>query len=75
MAKVPPKPIGKGFPPRPEDTVGNLDKAEAEDLVALNFKARRGFKKEFKMYAAQNNESMVRVLIESFDCLRSKVIR
>jgi predicted HicB family RNase H-like nuclease len=66
MAKVPPKPSGKGMPPEPVNTLGNLDKPEAGNTGTMNFKVSETFKVEFKTYAAQHGKSMNRVLQEAF---------
>jgi hypothetical protein len=66
MARVPPKPSGKGLPPVPGQAVGDLDKTEPEAYATLNFKVTEAFKIEFKTYAAQHGKSMNRVLQEAF---------
>jgi hypothetical protein len=66
MAKVPPKPSSKGVPPAPTGIVGNLDKPEPEELVALNFKVPAPFRKEFKIAAAELDVDMVDLLRLSF---------
>jgi hypothetical protein len=71
MAKVPP-PRGKGEPPQPGQTVGNLDAPERVNLEPLNFKVPRAFRREFKTYAAQQGKSMSRVLQEAFVALRGQ---
>ena len=65
MAKIPP-PTRKGEPPSPGNTMRNLDKAEPEGLVALNFKVPPAIRKEYKIFAATNDMAMVEVLQESF---------
>jgi hypothetical protein len=69
MAKVPP-PRGKGEPPLPGQTIGNLEAPERADLEPLNFKVPRAFRREFKTYAAQQGKSMSRVLHEAFAALK-----
>lgn len=71
MAKVPPKPSGKGAPPEPVNTLGNLDKPEAGNTATMNFKVSEAFKVEFKTYAAQQCKSMNRVLREAFIALKA----
>jgi hypothetical protein len=58
MAKAP-KPImsKKGSPPPAAATVGNLNKAEPRESVALNFKVPRQFRRDFKTWAAQHDMS------------------
>jgi hypothetical protein len=46
MAKVPP-PKGKGEPPQPGQTAGNLEAPERVDHEPLNFKVPRAFRREF----------------------------
>jgi hypothetical protein len=69
MAKVPP-PRGKGEPPQAASTVGNLDKPESEELVSLNFRVTKEFRRDFKIFAAQNNKEMVKILYEAFASLK-----
>jgi hypothetical protein len=69
MAKVPP-PKGKGEPPMPGATLGNLDAPERIELEPLNFKVPRAFRREFKTFAAQQDKSMSRVLQEAFSALK-----
>jgi hypothetical protein len=71
MAKVPP-PRGKGEPPPPAVTVGNLDKPESEALVALNFKVPRGFRHEFRLFAANRDKNLVQILFDAFALLQSE---
>jgi len=69
MAKGPP-PRGKGEPPAPVDTVGNLDKGETSHL---NFRVPKAFHKEFSMFAIQHDyKSQTVVLFEAFDLLKQK---
>ncbi len=65
MAKVPPR-SGKGPPPVTSNTMGNLDKPEAEELVALNFKVAKPIKKDFKIIAAALDMDMVELFYECF---------
>jgi hypothetical protein len=74
MAKVPP-PRGKGEPPPPSSAVGNLDKPESEALVPLNFKVPAPFRREFKLFAAEHDKNMVRVLYEAFESLKGDTNR
>lgn len=69
MAKVPP-PRGKGEPPPPADTTGNLDKGEVSHL---NFRVPKAFHKEFSMFAIQHDyENQTDVLYEAFELLKRK---
>jgi len=70
MAKVPPS-RGKGEPPQPGQTLGNLEPPGRVDLERLNFKVPRAFRREFKIYAAQHGKSMSRVLQEAFSSLNN----
>ena len=65
MAKVPP-PIGKGEPPAPGNTMGNLDMPTTKELVPLNFKVPVAFRREFKIFAAQHGMDMIKVMQEAF---------
>jgi hypothetical protein len=71
MTKVPP-PRGKGEPPLPTHTIGNLDKPESEDLVPLNFKVPPAFKREFRMFAAAHDKYLVEVLYSAFNSLKNE---
>jgi len=70
MAKVPP-PRGKGEPPLPTLTIGNLDKPESEILVPLNFKVPPAFKREFRMFAAAHDKYLVEILYDAFASLKN----
>jgi hypothetical protein len=75
MARVPPPnkgTTGKGVPPMPTATIGNLDKPESNRLSPLNFKVPVEFRREFKTYAAQNDMSLTRLLQESFRAFKEK---
>ena len=69
MAKVPP-PRGKGEPPPPSTTLGNLDKSDGPEKTPLNFKVSEAFKIEFCTYAAQRNERLKQVLYNAFALLK-----
>ena len=66
MARVPQKPSSKGTPPAPITTVGNLEKPEPGELVALNFKVLMPVKREFKITAAELDMDMVELFYECF---------
>jgi hypothetical protein len=69
MAKIPP-PKGKGEPPPPDETVGNLDKAE---LSHLNFRVRDTFHKDFRIFAIRHNfKSQTELLYELFELGKEK---
>ena len=68
MVKIP-APKGKGEPPAPTGTIGNLDKPESEELVSLNFRVPKQFRKDFKVFAAQNDMDGVEMLQEVFSRL------
>jgi hypothetical protein len=68
MAKVPP-PKGKGEPPPPDETVGNLDKGE---MKYLSFRVPKAFHKEFSIFAVMQEKSQTEVLFEAFEALTSK---
>lgn len=70
MAKIPP-PRGKGEPPSPLGTLGNLDKPESDKLVSLNFRVPRAFRQEFRLRAAHEDCDMVEVLYEAFAALKN----
>ena len=65
MAKIPkPASKAKGTKGNPAaQTTGNL---EAEELAAMNFKVSAAFKREFKMYATQQDISMRELLEKAF---------
>jgi hypothetical protein len=68
MAKVPP-PKGKGEPPPPTDTVGNLDKGE---MSHLNFRVPKAFHREFAIFAVVHDKSQTEVLYEAFEELKKR---
>lgn len=73
MAKIAPPPAPKsrkGAPPPMGRTVGNLDKPEASSLQTLNLRVPLEFKRELKVYAAQQGRSMTELLVEAFGMLR-----
>jgi hypothetical protein len=72
MAKVPPKPSGKGLPPQPGEISGNLEKSEPSKPSNLNFKVPEAFKIEFRVYAAQQGKSLNRVLQDAFSALKNQ---
>jgi hypothetical protein len=69
MVKVPP-PRGKGEPPRADSTIGNLDKPDTEDLVSLNFRVPKQFRRAFKIYAAEYGRTQVELIVEAFEALK-----
>jgi HicB family len=78
MAKVPPpkKPKStKGAPPPTVSTAGNLDKPEPVALVPLNFRVPSEFRKEFKIYAAQQGVPMNELVQKAFVALKDKNAR
>lgn len=75
MAKIPPPRASKskskkGPPPSMVKTVGNLDKPESTALQTLNLRVPLEFKRDLKVYAAQNGRSMTDLLMEAFGMLR-----
>jgi hypothetical protein len=69
MAKIPP-PAGKGQPPEPPETVGNLEKGE---FAYLTFRVTRQFKKEFNMYAVEHDyPNQEKLLYEAFEALKDR---
>lgn len=82
MAKPPPPPAktasvtsvsatAKGAAPSPVAVVHNLKKPQSGDLKPLNFKVDPEFHREFKAYAASHGISMVELLREGFDLVKS----
>ena len=71
MAKIaPPAKSRKGAPPPMVRTVGNLDKPESTSLQTLNLRVPLEFKRDLKVYAAQQGRSMTELLMEAFGLLR-----
>ncbi|NER07146.1 MAG: hypothetical protein F6K17_33500, partial [Okeania sp. SIO3C4] len=61
----------KGTPPKLEEPLkGNLDKRSANELVPLNFKVPPEFKKEYRLYAAEKEMSLVDILKNSFEVMK-----
>jgi len=69
MTKVPP-PRGKGEPPPPDETVGNLDKGE---FSHLNFRVPKAFHKEFSIFAVEQDKSQIQVLMDAFEALKDRI--
>ena len=75
MAKIAPPRASKskkGAPPSMVRTVGNLDKPEPGVLKTLNLRVPAEFKRDLKVYAAQQERTMTDLLIEAFGMLRKK---
>ncbi len=72
MAKVPPRPSGKGTPPDPFAVAGNLDTPERDGSATLNFKVSEAFKREFKTYAAMHGKPLNQLLQEAFKALKAR---
>ena len=74
MAKItsPPLKSRKGAPPPMAATVANLDKPEPTALQPLNLKVSLEFKRELKIYAAQQGTSMTDLLMEGYRLLRAQ---
>jgi hypothetical protein len=73
MTKIaPPQRTTKGAPPALNETLDNLDRAEAADLKPLNFKVPAEFHREFKAHAAIHGVSMVDLLKEGFDLVKAR---
>jgi len=71
MSEVPTK--GKSLKPGSERSVltfTNLDEPEA--LTPMNFKVSAQFHREFKLYAVQHGISMVELLQQSFQLMKSQ---
>jgi hypothetical protein len=73
MARVPPKPSGKGMPPAPGLAVGNLDKPDSDGYDTLNFKPPKGFRREYQLFAAHHGMDMVEVLQPSFELFKATI--
>ena len=75
MAKIAPPPATKsrkGAPPPLARIVANLDKPQPAALKTLNLKVPLDFKRELKIYAAQQGRTMTDLLIEAFGLLRTQ---
>lgn len=72
MAEIPKKPkkSGKGAPPPSVETKGNLTSPGDGELVNLSFKVAPEFRKEFRIFAAENDLSHVDLLKESFKAFK-----
>lgn len=64
------KKSGKGLPPPETKASQNLSKPETGELKPLNFTVPAEFRKKYKLFATNNNMSMVQLLVESFDIYR-----
>ena len=56
----------KGTPSK--ETTANL---EVEELVAMNFKVDKSFRRAFRTYASDNDMSMVELLKKSFEVYKN----
>jgi len=71
--KVPPAPRREREAPPPlEETPRNLEKTPPHATETLNFKVTAEFKREYKVYAASRDKSMIKVLQESFGLYKQK---
>lgn len=62
----PPRKPGKGEPPASDETKSNLEKPEPGELVDLNFKVSKEFRKDFKIAAATRGVKQIELLQEIF---------
>ena len=71
MAEAPKPPkkttTSKGNPPAEIETSANLNKANEGDLVPLNFKITKEFKKDFRNEALEEEITMTEFLKKIFD--------
>ena len=57
-----------GIPPKIEDPkITNLSKASSHKNVGFSFSVSPEFKREFKLYAARKDLTMIDVLIKAFE--------
>jgi len=65
--KVPPAPKKqREAPPQLEETSQNLEKTPPLATETLNFKVTAEFKREYKIYAASRDKTMIELLQESY---------
>ena len=69
MAKIS-KPTRKGTPPTIEDTKDNLNKTSNSKKVQLKFSVEESFKKEFQIYAIENDMNMSELLKVCFEKIK-----
>ena len=75
MAKVPPltdRTLRKGEPPARTAIMDNLERPDPGAMQNLNFKVTTDFKRDFRIYAATHNLSLVKVLYKAFEVLRAQ---
>jgi hypothetical protein len=71
--KVPPAPKRQREAPPPlEETPQNLEKAPPLATETLNFKVTAEFKREFKVYAASRDMTMIELLEESYQLYKQR---
>jgi hypothetical protein len=71
--KVPPAPKRlREAPPPLEETPQNLEKAPPLATETLNFKVTAEFKREFKVYAASRDMTMIELLEESYQLYKQR---
>ena len=75
MAEVkiaPPARKGREAPPTREQIVGNLERPAPDEKENLNFKVSATFKREIKTYAAAHGITLIELLAEGFELVKSK---
>jgi len=50
----------------------NLERPDPGEMQNLNFKVTADFKRDFRIYAATHNLSLVKVLYKAFEVLRAQ---
>ena len=67
-----PRPPKREAPPPLEETPRNLEKTSPLETETLNFKVTADFKREFKIYAAAHDLTMIELLKEGYRLYRER---
>lgn len=70
--KVPPPKKQREAPPALEETHQNLEKTPPLETETLNFKVSAEFKREYKVYAASRDKTMIELLQESYQLYKER---
>ena len=70
--RVPPPKKQREAPPPLEATPQNLEKTPPLETETLNFKVSAEFKREYKVYAASRDKTMIELLQESYQLYKDR---
>ncbi len=70
--KVPAPKKKREAPPQIEETPKNLEKTPPLEAETLNFKVTADFKREYKVYAASRDMTMIELLQQSYQLYKDR---